>query len=217
MNTDEDQNAILLVALTGGIASGKSAVSDRFAQLGVPIVDTDLIARQVVEPGSTGLDEIARAFGREMLDEQGRLDRGRLRELVFADEAARRRLEALLHPLIAREARRQVRQHRDADYVILVVPLLVETGLFEDADRVLVVDVPESVQIERLMAREGIDAGRAARMLSAQASREERLAAASDVIDNSGPLERLDQQVEQLHARYRALSRRRRNRRSGNG
>lgn len=216
MTTEQDRQATLLVALTGGIASGKSAASDCFARRGVPIVDTDLIARRVVEPGSAALAEIARAFGQDVLDEHGNLDRTRLREIVFDNEPARRRLEALLHPRIAREARRRIGEHRDADYVMVVVPLLVETGLFADADRVVVVDVPESVQIERLMAREGIEERKAARMLSTQAGRQERLAAATDVIDNTGSLDELDDQVKRLHATYSALSRRHRQTPTGN-
>ncbi len=196
----------MLVVLTGGVASGKTAVSDRLAELGVPVIDTDLIARQVVAPGSPGLDRVVEAFGRNVLSDGQQLDRQLLGELVFRDEAARQRLESILHPLIEADARHQIAAQADADYVVLVVPLLVETGLFEDADRVVVVDLPEARQIERLMQREQIDAAQARLRLDAQASRSQRLAAATDVIDNSGELFELDDQVRRLHARLLKLA-----------
>jgi len=199
----------MVVALTGGIASGKTAASDHFARLGAAVVDTDRIAREVVAPGTAGLDAVLAAFGRDLLDENGALDRAALRRRVFDDDAARRRLEAILHPLIGRESRRRIAAHADADYVVVVVPLLVETGMTFDAERVVVVDVPETVQVERLMRRDGIDEARARRMLDAQAGRGERLAAATDVIDNSGSLHDLEARVAQLHREFSDLSRRR--------
>lgn len=205
-----DTTHAMLIALTGGIASGKTLVSDRLASKGVPVVDTDRIAREVVQPESTGLAAVVEAFGPDILDRHGVLDRSTMRERVFADPAGRERLESILHPLIEHEARRQVDAHSDADYVLLVVPLLVESGLFEDADRVVVVDVPESIQIERLTARDGIDETQARSMLSAQAGREERLAAADDVIDNSGSRAELNAAVDELHERLTAISRRHR-------
>ncbi|WP_376696015.1 dephospho-CoA kinase [Wenzhouxiangella sp. EGI_FJ10305] len=199
----------LLVALTGGVASGKTSVSNRLAELGAPVVDTDLIAREVVAPGSAGLKAVVDAFGPEILDASGALDRPALRERVFARPAQRESLEAILHPLIERESRRQIDRHHDADYVVLVVPLLIESGLFRDADRIVVVDVPESLQIQRLLARDGVDQAQAEAMLSAQASRSERLAVATDVIDNSGSLDDLVQATDELHERLLTLSRRR--------
>lgn len=199
----------MLVALTGGVASGKTSVSDRLAENGVPVVDTDRIARQVVAPGSAGLKQVTRAFGAEILDASGALDRHSLRERIFARPQQRVKLENILHPLIEKEARRQIARLDDADYVVLVVPLLVESGLFGDADRVVVVDLPESLQVERLLARDGVDRRQAESMLSAQAKRSERLAAATDVIDNSGSLDELMQAADELHRRLSALSRRR--------
>ncbi|MBY6203607.1 dephospho-CoA kinase [Halomonas denitrificans] len=197
-----------VIALTGGIASGKTAVSDRFAALGVPVVDTDLLARDVVAPGTPGLDDVVEAFGAELLDETGALDRRALRERIFGDADARRRLESLLHPRIVQAARQAIERagsDPQVRYVVLVVPLLVETGLFEDADRVLVVDVPETLQLERLAARDGVGVEQARAAVAAQATREQRLAVADDVIDNTGSLDALDEEVERLDRQYRAL------------
>ena len=199
-------NKPMIIALTGGVASGKSTVSDRFAELGVPVVDTDVLAREVVAPGSAGLSEVAAAFGSEVVDGNGRLDRAALRRRVFDETATRRRLEEILHPRIAAEARRRLAAV-EAPYAVLVVPLLVESGLFEDADRVLAVDVPERLQVERLMARDGASRSQARAMLEAQASREERLARADEVIENTGSLEALLRQVDRLDQKYRAVAR----------
>ena len=197
--------ASLVVALTGGIASGKTAVSDAFAALGVPVIDTDLIAREVVAPGSPGLAEVVAAFGASIRAPDGSLDRAALRQIIFTNAGARARLEAILHPRIATEARRRLQtvQH---PYCILVVPLLVESGLFEDADRILVVDVPEALQIQRLMRRDRADRDQAEAALSAQISREQRLARADDVIDNSASLVALQASVAELDAFYRELA-----------
>ena len=197
--------ASLVVALTGGIASGKTAVSDAFAALGVPVIDTDLIAREVVAPGSPGLAEVVAAFGASSRAPDGSLNRAALRQIIFTNAGARARLEAILHPRIATEARRRLQtvQH---PYCILVVPLLVESGLFENADRILVVDVPEALQIQRLMRRDGADRDQAEAALSAQISREQRLARADDVIDNSASLVELQTSVAELDAFYRELA-----------
>lgn len=199
----------LLVALTGGVASGKTTVSDRLSEKGVPVVDTDSISRSMVAPGTSGLEQVASEFGDDILDSSGALDRRALRERIFAHPEQRDKLEAILHPLIEREARKQISQHGNAEYVVLVVPLLVETGIFPEADRIVVVDVPESLQIRRLVERDGIDRDRAASMLSAQATRSQRLESATDVIDNSGSLEDLLQSADELHDRLVRLSRRR--------
>ena len=193
-----------IVALTGGIASGKTAVSDAFVALGVPVVDTDVIARRVVAPGSEGLQALVAEFGEEFLTEDGALDRNKLREIIFMESESRERLEAILHPRIAAEARRQI-ESLETPYAILVAPLLVETGVFEDADRVLVVDVPESVQIERLSYRDGASEEQARAALAAQASRQERLARADDVIENTGSLAGLQGKVRALDRKYRNL------------
>jgi dephospho-CoA kinase len=189
------------VGLTGGIASGKSAVADAFARRGTPIVDTDAIARDVVEPGRPALAEVVRAFGPGVLDADGRLDRRALRTLVFAQPELRRRLEAILHPAIRAE------MHARADaaagpYVVVAIPLLVENGLQAQVDRVLVVDCPPEVQLARLLARDGETPEGARRILAAQASREARLAAADDVIVNDGSLAELDARVDALHRAY---------------
>lgn len=188
-----------VVVLTGGIASGKSAVSDHFGRLGVPVIDTDILAREVVAPGSPGLEAVVEAFGPQILQADGSLNRARLREQVFSDEATRKRLESLLHPLITQAASERIAALAPASYCILVVPLLVETGLFDDAEQVLVVDTPESVQIERLIRRDGMNESGARAMLAAQASRAQRLARADRVIENHGSLPELQAQVEALH------------------
>jgi len=193
------------VALTGGIASGKTTVADRFAALGVPVIDTDLIARQVVEPGEPALAEIVAAFGHGVLDADGRLDRRRLREIIFTDATARRRLEAILHPAIRAAMERQSRA-AGGPYQLLVIPLLAEGGRRDHVDRVLLVDVPEAVQVERLMRRDGVSREQAAASLGAQATRAARLAIADDVLANTGRAEDLDGQVAALHARYLGLA-----------
>lgn len=195
------------VALTGGIASGKSAVADRFAALGVDLIDADLVARELVAPGQPALAELAAAFGTGILLPDGQLDRRGMRERVFADAGARRQLEGILHPRIREELRRRAGRVARA-YGMLVVPLLVESGPhYAWVDRVLVVDVPRALQLGRLTERDGIDVALANAMLDAQASREQRLALADDVIDNSGSLADLDDAVAALHARYLALAR----------
>lgn len=193
------------MVLIGGIASGKTAVSDRFAALGVPVIDTDRIAHEIVEPGQPALQRIAEAFGPEFLDADGQLDRRRMREAIFTDPALKSRLEGILHPIIAEEALRQVRVAQ-SPYCILVIPLYAESARWPFIDRVLVVDVDEATQIERVMARDGIDHAQAEAILQAQSSRRERLALADDVIDNSGSPEQLQTRVEELHRSYLACS-----------
>ena len=197
-----DRRRPLIVVLTGGIASGKTAVSDAFAALGVPVVDTDLLAREVVAPGSPGLDEVFVVFGNDVRAADGSLDRSALRRRIFSDPAARRQLEAILHPRIAALAEQHL-ERIEEPYAILVVPLLVETGLIRHRDRVLVVDVPESTQIERLMRRDGGDRSAAEAALAAQASRQQRLAIADDVLDNTGSLEALRARVAEPDDDYR--------------
>jgi dephospho-CoA kinase len=201
-----DKPPPLLIALTGGIASGKSAVASIFASLGVPVLDTDQISRDVVEPGSPTLNELVRAFGNDVLDSDGRLDRARMRERVFNDPAQRQRLEAIVHPAIREELARRS-QAAGGEYQIHVIPLLVETGRSDVYDRVLVVDCTEEDQIERLMARDATDREQATRILAAQASREQRLAVADDVIVNTGTVEDLPRFVQTLHKNYSLLAR----------
>lgn len=193
------------VGLTGGIASGKSFVAELFAELGVALVDTDVIAREVVAPGEPGLDAVKRLFGTGVLTATGELDRRALRAVVFADEAKRRVLEGVLHPLI--RARTLAAVDRAAGpYTIVVVPLLVETSFGALVDRVLVVDCPVATQLQRLTSRDGITPEQARAMIAAQADRATRLAAADDVVDNGGDVQATRRQVEALHARYLELA-----------
>jgi dephospho-CoA kinase len=195
----------LRVALTGGIASGKSTVAGLFGALGVPVIDTDVVAREVVAPGSAGLATVVARFGTGILGPDEGLDRARLRSLVFADPAARRDLEALLHPLIrARTA--ELSLAAGGEYQLIVVPLLIETGTAASYDRVLVVDSDRQTQLDRLMLRDRATATEAEAILAAQATREARLAAADDVIVNGADVPALARQVARLHARYRELA-----------
>lgn len=197
-------NAPFRIGLTGGIASGKSAVADMFADLGIPVIDTDVIAREVVEPGQPALDEVRARFGDRMIDASGNLDRAAMRQLVFSDDDARRDLEAILHPRIGLETRRQA-EAADGPYQLIVVPLLTNSPLRQFIDRVLVVDCDEETQIRRLVQRDGSTLDEAQRMLAAQPSRDERLAIADYVIDNSGDLDMTRTAVSQLDQLYRSL------------
>ncbi|MCA0197873.1 MAG: dephospho-CoA kinase [Proteobacteria bacterium] len=193
-----------IIGLTGGVASGKSEVARRFEALGVAVVDADLAARAVVEPGQPALARIAERFGAGMLREDGTLDRRQLRALVFADAQARRDLEAITHPAIRALLKEQCLA-ATGSYAIVAVPLLAEAGpaAYPWLDRVLVVDAPEELQHARLMRRDGVDAELASRMIAAQATRQVRLAMADDLIVNDGDPLRLDAAVADLHARYR--------------
>ncbi len=192
----------LLVGLTGGIGSGKSTVADLFAARGAVVVDTDAIAHELTGPGGAAIPAIRDEFGDGVIRADGGLDRDAMRERAFGDPAARRRLEAILHPLIRTESRRRL-EAADGPYALLVVPLLVESGdRAGGVDRVLVVDCPVDVQIERVMRRSGLTPERVRTILAAQASRAQRLAAADDVIDNAGSPDALPAQVDALHRRY---------------
>lgn len=197
--------AALRIGLTGGIASGKSTVSRIFSDLGVPVIDADEVAREVVLPGSDGLAAVVQRFGSQVLDEQGRLNRAALRAQIFSDPAARRDLEAILHPRI-RARMDELAAAAHGPYVLLAIPLLVEGGPSDRVARVLVVDVDEATQLARVVARDGVPEAQARAILAAQASREQRLRAADDVISNAGTVAELRQSVEKLHARYLALA-----------
>ncbi|MBA2778959.1 dephospho-CoA kinase [Billgrantia kenyensis] len=197
----------MIVGVTGGIASGKSTVARAFAAHGIPWVDADDVAREVVEPGEPALAEIAERFGPRVLLADGGLNRRALREIVFADESERRWLESVTHPRIRQRlvAHLERLQAEGAPYVLLVSPLLFESGQSEMADRCLVIDVPESLQIERTAARDDVDDAQARAIVAAQMPRSERLARADDVIDNSGSEEDLAAQVAELDRRYREM------------
>ena len=192
------------VGLTGGIASGKSTVADLFAGLGIPVIDTDLIAREVVEPGQPALDDIRERFGDAVLAPDGGLDRAALRAVVFASDAARKDLEVMLHPRIGEETRRQS-EAAGGPYQLIVVPLLVGSKLLDFVDRVLVVDCDEDTQVARLLARDAESPEQARRILAAQSSRAERLAIADDVIENDGDIAELGRAVTLLDRKYRRL------------
>ena len=196
---------MLRIGLTGGIASGKTAVSDRLARLGASVIDTDLLSRELVEPGQPALHEIEQAFGPDVIGRDGHLDRRALRDKVFANPAERRRLEAILHPRI-RALMLERAARSPGPYVVFVIPLLAETGQASLVDRVLLVDVPEAVQRQRLQARDGIDPAQVERMLGAQAERTQRHRLADDIIENSGTLSELDAAVQKLHLRYLDLA-----------
>ena len=198
---------ILAVALTGGIATGKSAVTQRFANLGVSIFDADIVAREVVAPGEPALREIAAAFGSQAITPDGELDRARVRVIVFADVDARRRLEAIIHPRVRARLLDQM-SYCAAAYCVLAIPLLAECYAdYAWVDRIVTTDAPRETQLRRLMQRPpGIEADLARRILDAQATREQRLALAHDIIDNTGPIALLDAVVERLHRRYLRLA-----------
>lgn len=195
-----------VIALTGGIAAGKTAVATRFEVLGIHVHDADVAAREVIEPGSDGLTAVVEAFGPDVLDASGALDRAAMRQRVFADSNDRHALEAIIHPRVRQWLRD--RAFGDAGpYCLLAIPLLAENiEQYRWVDRVLLVDAPESVQIQRLIQRDGIDENLARRMLAQQASRAERLALADDVIENDGEEAALDDVVGDLHRRYLALA-----------
>ncbi|MBO0407635.1 dephospho-CoA kinase [Aeromonas hydrophila] len=195
-----------VVAITGGIGSGKTTVANQFAELGIEVVDADVIAREVVEPSTPALAAIAAHFGSAVITPDGQLDRRRLRERVFTDPPAKSWLNALLHPLIRTEMQRQCAAAR-SPYCLLVVPLLVENRLTALANRVLVIDVDEATQIERTCRRDGVSHEQAQAILAAQASRAERLAAADDVLDNqNGTPEAIKSRILALHETYLAFA-----------
>lgn len=190
------------VGLTGGIGSGKSTVAQGFAAHGICIVDADEIAHQLTAPGGAAMPAISAAFGQAMLQADGALDRAAMRQLVFTDSNARSRLEAILHPMIRAECAVQLDQ-ADSPYALLVVPLLVESAAYRArCDRILVIDCPPEIQLQRVMARSGLSEAEARRIMAAQTSREARLAAATEVLDNSGDAASLQARIDVLHQHY---------------
>ncbi len=188
----------MIVALTGGLASGKSEAARRFETLGVPVIDADAATRALVEPGSPALDEIVEAFGAGVLDERGRLDRTRMRERIFSDSGDRKRLESILHPKV-RGAMQAFAESSGAPYVLFVIPLLVETDQAHAMDRVIVMDAPRTLRAARARARDGSAPKTVAAMIDSQATRAERLAAADVVIENTGDLAALHERVDAVH------------------
>lgn len=202
------RNQTYCIGLTGGIASGKTAVASAFESLGILVADADVAARDAVAAGSDGLAEVVAAFGVDVLDADGRLDRASMRKRVFGDDSARKRLEAIIHPRVRETLARQCAQ-ASSPYAIAAIPLLAEVGArtaYPWLQRILVVDVPVDVQRERLTRRDGIDAALADRMIAAQATRDQRLAIADDIIVNTGSLEDLSRHVAALDARYQKLA-----------
>jgi dephospho-CoA kinase len=196
----------LVVGLTGGIGSGKSAAAEAFAELGARVVDTDAIAHELTGVAGAAIPEIALQFGKAFIDSSGAMDRKRMRDLVFSDAEEKQRLEALLHPMIRAESQRRI-QAAKGPYVILVVPLLIESVDYRArVTRVLVVDCPEALQVARVRQRSGLAEGEIRRIIASQIQRESRLAAADDVIDNSGTFAALQQRVQELHEKYLALA-----------
>jgi len=198
---------MLIVGCTGGIGSGKSTVTRLFAALEVPVIDADLVARQVVEPGQPALQEIAEQFGPGVIDAQGELKRAKLREIIFQHPEQRRKLEAILHPRIRHTMAQQARQlPPNTPYCIFSIPLLLESGQQQDVDRILVVDAPPQLQLERTCQRDDISPAQAQAIIDSQVSRQQRLAEADDVIGNQGDLASLQAQVAALHQKYLQLA-----------
>jgi dephospho-CoA kinase len=205
-NTEpEDCHQPYVVALTGGIASGKTMISDEFARLGVPVIDTDVIAHEIVEPGRPALQDIVDSFGPTIIDAHGQLKRSDLRALIFSNPSAREKLESILHPQIRKEMSDSIKKIR-ADYCILVIPLLADRDSYPSVNRILVVDVEPEKQIRRLMLRDNCNPEQARQALAAQISRGERLQIADDVLNNSGSPQQARNGVKQLHEKYTKLA-----------
>jgi dephospho-CoA kinase len=195
---------MLKIGLTGGIGCGKTTVAGMFAGRGVPVIDADAVAHTLVEPGRPALQQLQHCFGPGIVDNDGALNRAALREIVFSDPDKKSRLEAILHPLVYREMQYRLDSLNGA-YALLCIPLLLETGMQRFVDRIAVVDCPESMQLERVKKRGGISATTIQAIIRTQVTRQQRLAAGDDVIDNSGNLTELAQQVEKLHNLYLTL------------
>jgi dephospho-CoA kinase len=195
----------LRIGLTGGIASGKSTVAQRFTDLRVPVIDADVAARAVVASGTPGLARVIERFGPGVLAQNGELDRRALRDLIFSNPGARRDLESILHPLIRADMERSADQ-AVGPYIVMAIPLLIEGGPSDRVDRILVVDVDEAVQLQRVMERDGCTAEQARAILASQAARSARLAAADDVLLNTGTVTDLRQAVDRLHEQYGRLA-----------
>lgn len=196
----------LIIGLTGGIGSGKSAAAERFAELGAEVIDTDAIAHELTAASGPAIEPIRAVFGTEVINHVGALDRAAMRQRVFGNSSARKQLEAILHPMIRAESARRC-SLSTAPYVVLAVPLLIESGHWKQrCDRVCVIDCPEALQLQRVMERSGLEEAQVRAIMATQASREARLAAADDVVDNSHDIGSLRRQIDALHARYILLA-----------
>lgn len=210
MTTSPKTRPALLVGLTGGIGSGKTTVAGLFGEFGVPLIDTDLIAHALTGPDGAAMPAIREAFGSGVIAPDGRLDRAAMRELAFSDPGSRKRLEAILHPMIREETLRQIAAAAAHPYAIVVVPLLVESGSWQTwLDRVLVVDCPVEVQVERVIKRNGLPRAQVEAIIAVQIPRERRLAAADEVVDNAGEPSTLPQRIRPIHERFLELAERR--------
>jgi dephospho-CoA kinase len=196
---------MLIIGLTGGVGSGKTTAANYFIQLGIPVIDADALSREVVEPGKPALRVLAEHFGDHIIDKSGRLDRGKLRHIVFADTAERKWLESVLHPLINQLMDQRIAECK-SEYCVLMSPLLTETSQIEKVDRVLVIDVPESLQLERTMARDGNDEVTVKSIMASQTDRANRLRFADDIVINDRGLEHLQKEIHSLHERYTCLA-----------
>jgi len=196
---------MLVIGLTGGIASGKSTASRFFQEQGIHVIDADIIARELTKPGQAALQQIVENFGKDILDDRQQLKRTKLRNIVFNDQASRHKLEAILHPLIKAEMRKRLKAIDDP-YCILAIPLLIETDQTSMVDRVLLIDTDTDLQIQRLRRRDGLDDQTIAAVLRAQATREQRLAIADDVICNNASVEDFAHQLREIHQRYLHLA-----------
>lgn len=195
----------LRIALTGGIGSGKSTIASKFQALGVPIIDSDIISRTIVEPGSSCLKAITNEFGNDVLTSEGRLDRNKLRNIVFNNLESKKKLEGILHPVIYQEIEAQVNSVK-YPYCLIVIPLLIETDSVDRFDRILVVDIPEDIQIKRTAERDKTSSKLIEDIIRSQADREQRLKYADDIIDNNMEINKLSEAVTKLHNKYLKLS-----------
>lgn len=191
----------LIIGVTGGIGAGKTAVTDEFEKLGIEVVDADVIARQVVEPNTPALKKIVDTFGEDIIDAAGHLRRAKLRELIFSDQNAKQKLNSIMHPAI-RERLLDELTHATSPYVILSAPLLLENNLQQLVSRVLVVDVDENTQMTRASQRDGVTKSQISAIIKSQISRENRLASADDILDNSGDKQHIAEKVQAFHAKY---------------
>ena len=198
-------SSVLRIALTGGIGSGKTTVANKFEKLGVPVIDSDVIARDIVEPDKSYLNKIVETIDSDLLTDRGTLDRSKLRNIVFNDDDAKKKLEAILHPAIYQEIEKQVLEF-DYPYCLIVIPLLIETDATKHFDRILVIDTPESEQIERAHTRDDVSRQNIEKIIKSQVSRETRLKYADDVIENNLTIEELNDSINSLHEKYIILS-----------